>query len=249
VSAAALGRHVHLVDAAGGAQLPLLGVAPELLAADAPAPVSATLALTAVPTSHDTAVGDPATLAAALQSAPAADLVVVDAGARLDGVQAALAVARGIPGPPGARNPDPLLLVATGTEAPALASAYALVKACAAGPAEVLVVGADPAAAAAAFAHLDEGARHFLARPLRLAAVVPDDPSLAVALAAGMSVHDAAAGSPAAAALHAVAERAPASAAAPVRPHPSPAPPRPAAFAAAGAAPAPLHAFGHAPPR
>ena len=124
-------------------------------------------------------------------------LALVDAGAELAAVRAALG-----------RNPDALLLVVSGTAPAALAAAFALVKATAPAPAELVLVGGDASAAAAAHARLDEGARRFLGRPLRLAAAVPEDPSLAVALAAGMPVHDAAAGSPAAAALHALAERA-----------------------------------------
>jgi MinD-like ATPase involved in chromosome partitioning or flagellar assembly len=122
---------------------------------------------------------------------------LIDAGAELAAVRDALA-----------RNPGALLLVVTGTGPASLAAAFALVKATAADRAEIIVVGGDSAEAAAAHARLDEGARHFLGRPLPLAAAVPEDPSLAVALAAGMPVHEAAAGSPAAAALHALAERA-----------------------------------------
>lgn len=241
VSAAALGRAVRLVDAAtsdaarGDAQAALLGVVPATLAPGTAVPVSATLALAHV------APGDAPALAGAVADARAAsDLVIVDAGSRLAGVEAALAgaclAAAGEPAAAwgGARNPAALLLVVTGTDAPALAAAYALVKVCASGAspggishgdvaAEVLVAGVDAAQAAAAAAHLDEGTRHFLARPLRLAAAVPDDPSLAVALGAGMTVHDAAAGSPAAAALHALAERA---GAAHDRMQPAAAPPR-----------------------
>jgi MinD-like ATPase involved in chromosome partitioning or flagellar assembly len=244
VSAAALGRRVHLVDAASagdvGAQAALLGVAPAALAAGV-APVSATLTLAHL------AAGDTLALAGALGEArSAADLVVVDAGSRLESVRAVLDAALATAPATGtaARNPAALLLVVTGSDALALAAAYAWIKACAgdgapgAVAAEVVVVGGDPAAAAAACAHLDEAARHFLARPVRLAAAVPDDPSLAVALGAGMSVHDAAAGSPAAAALHALAERAAGRLAAP----PARPPARPSSYA-------PSPALGYAPAR
>jgi MinD-like ATPase involved in chromosome partitioning or flagellar assembly len=225
-SAAALGRTVRLVDAAGGAQAALLGLAGPL--DGQPTPASTTLSAVASP---------PGDLAAALAAARAAHLVVVDAGSRLTTARAALDAAAG-DAPAGPRNPAAGLLVVTGTEPAALAAAFALVKALAAGlPApsvDVLVVGADLAAAEAAFAHLDHGARQFLARPLRLAAAVPADLSLAVALGAGMPVHDAAAGSPAATALQPLAERTPA-----------PAAPGPLAGLAApmrGSAPAPAFA-------
>lgn len=246
VSAAALGRAVCLVDAtAGDVQAALLGVAPAALTAGVAVPVSATLALAQV------APGDAPALAVTVADARAAsDLVIVDAGSRLAGVDAALAAAcLAAAGEPagawgGARNLAALLLVVTGTDAPALAAAYALVKACASGAlhgdarrgdvaAEVLVAGADAAQAAAASAQLDEGTRHFLARPLHLAGAVPDDPSLALALGAGMTVHDAAAGSPAAAALHALAERAGAARAGAARAGAASrsAPPRPSLYA------------------
>lgn len=199
-SAAALGHTVCLLDAADGAQRALLGI-PAL--ADRPPGEPVHLS-----TTLSVATSSPETLAPTLATArAAADVVVVDAGSRLATVRGALDAAALAPG--GARNPAAALLVVTSADPAALAAAYALVKSLAAPdlPVETVVIGADPLAAAAAFAHLDAGARQFLARPLRLAAAVPADPSLAVALGAGMTVHDAATGSPAAAALHPLAER------------------------------------------
>ncbi|GJG86568.1 hypothetical protein tb265_17490 [Gemmatimonadetes bacterium T265] len=202
VAASSLGRDVLLVDATrSGTLLPLVG------AHDAAAAVSPTLTA---------AAADVSALFPLLEAPPAAAgaAVLVDAGARLGTVLGALAAAL-------AAGLAPGLLVVTGTDAAQLAAAYALIKVAAerglTTATEVVVVGGDAAEARDAFALLTAGVRRFLDRPLALAAHVPEDPSLAVALAAGMSVHDAAAGSPAAAALAALAERwAGAPAAAPV---------------------------------
>lgn len=193
VTSSSLGRDVLLVDASqSGALLPLLGVPTRPFAA-----VSPTLTV---------AEANVAGLVPLLESPPvsAGHAVLIDAGARLGNVLGALAAAL-------AAGLTPGLLVVTGTEAAQLAAAYALVKVAAerglTAATEIVVVGGDPAEARDAFALLTAGVRRFLDRPLTLAAHVPEDPSLAVALAAGMSVHDAAAGSPAVAALAALAGR------------------------------------------
>ncbi len=245
VTASALGRNVLLVDATqSGGMLPLLG-----------APASPPFA--AVSPTLTAAAADVAALVPLFEAGPVStgDAVLVDAGARLGNVLGALAAAL-------AAGVTPGLLVVTGTEAAQLAAAYALIKIAAerglSAATEVVIVGGDEAEARDAFALLTAGVRRFLDRPLALAAHVPEDPSLAVALSAGMSVHDAAAGSPAAAALTDLAGRWAASAPAPAagapnesaraartsRPQPAASPPRrpavpglsgPLAFAAAPA--------------
>ncbi|HEY0776404.1 MAG TPA: hypothetical protein VGD56_00420 [Gemmatirosa sp.] len=193
-TASALGREVLVVDASqSGAMLPLLG-----------APASAPFA--AVSPTLTVAAADVAALVPLLEAPPVStgDAVLVDAGARLGNVLGALAAAL-------AAGITPGLLVVTGTEAAQLAAAYALIKIAAerglTAATEVVIVGGDEAEARDAFALLTAGVRRFLDRPLALAAHVPEDPSLAVALSAGMSVHDAAAGSPAAHALADLAGR------------------------------------------
>jgi hypothetical protein len=145
------------------------------------------------------------------------DLVIVDGGSRLDTVSACLEAAApaGDAGSAGGadngRNARVRLLVVTGADPIGLAASYALVKAAGqrAPLVETLVLAnrLDEEAAAHAFAQLDAGARHFLERPLALAGAVPDDSCLDVALRAGMLLHDAAAGSPAAVAIQPIAER------------------------------------------
>ena len=193
VAASALGRDVLLVDASSsGALLPLLGVHGATFAAVSPTLTAAEAGVAA--------------LVPLFEAPPVStgDAVLVDAGARLGNVLGALAAAL-------AAGLAPGLLVVTGTEAAQLAAAYALIKVAAerglAAATEVVIVGGDATEARDAFALLTAGVRRFLDRPLALAAHVPEDPSLAVALAAGMSVHDAAAGSPAVAALNALAGR------------------------------------------
>ena len=256
LSAAALDRRVLLVDADEhvGPQRWLMGVAAAAphapgfaalrggLALDALLlPVSATLTL--VPGGAGADAGaldagadapdappplDPAERRALLRRVVAGfgthDLVVVDGGSRLDAVAACVdvAVAAGL---------APRLLVVAGADPIALAASYALVKAVAARApqveAEVLVNRADADAARLAHAQLDQAARHFLDRPLRLAGAVPEDGSLDLALRAGMPLVDAAADSPAAVAVQPIAARLAGAPAAPAaRPVP---PPRPGA--------------------
>jgi hypothetical protein len=74
-------------------------------------------------------------------------------------------------------------------------------------PASVVANRASDDDAAFIVAQLAEGARRFLGRELPLAGALPDDACLEAALRAGMPLPDAAAGSPAAAAVEAMAAR------------------------------------------
>lgn len=233
LSVAAMGRRVLLADLDEhvGPQRWLLGatpahglgalrrgVAPEALLV----PVSATLSLLpGGPADGADAADAPlapaerrALLRRAASSFAAHELVVVDAGSRLDTVRAGLetaqAAAQAADG-----NLAVRLLVVTGSDPIALAASYALVKSVAAAdapdlpslPVDVLASRLDDDDARRAFEHLDAAARQFLQQPLRFAGSVPDDASLAVALRAGMPLQDAAAGSPAAIAMQSVATR------------------------------------------
>lgn len=237
LSVAAMGRRVLLADLDEhvGPQRWLLGatpahglgalrrgVAPEALLV----PVSATLSLLPGGPADGADAADaplaPAERRALLRRAASAfaahELVVVDAGSRLDTVRAGLetaqAAAQGADG-----NLAVRLLVVTGSDPIALAASYALVKSVAASavatdapdlpslPVDVLASRLDDDDARHAFEHLDAAARQFLQQPLRFAGSVPDDASLAVALRAGMPLQDAAAGSPAAIAMQSIATR------------------------------------------
>ena len=131
-----------------------------------------------------------------------ADLVVVDCGARLDPVLAAIA--------PHAN--ERLVAVSAGSDPVALAATYALCKAVhtrhRALPVDVLVNRHEGSEAARCFDAIDAGARQFLGLSLRLAGAIPADPTLDAALRRGMPFPDAAAGSPAALAAHDVVMRA-----------------------------------------
>jgi len=131
---------------------------------------------------------------------PAWELVVVDAGSRLD------AVAGWCSDPHAAR-----LVAVMGVDAVSLAATYALVKAVRQRtpslPAEVLVSRHDDAAAARAFAHVEGAVRQFAIGDVTFAGAVPEDPTLDAALRAGMPLADAAAGSVAAHAAFAMAAR------------------------------------------
>ncbi len=232
LSAAAMGRRVLLADLDEhvGPQRLLLGVAPTpglgaLRRGVAPeallVPVSATLSL--LPGGPDDAQDTPlapaerrAMLRRAASTFARHELVVVDAGSRLDGVRAGLETAQAAAQAANAAdgNLAVRLLVVTGSDPIALAASYALVKSVAAGDdasalpplsVDVLASRLDDDEARHAFEHLDAAARQFLQQPLRFVGAVPDDASLAVALRAGMPLQDAATGSPAAVAMQSVA--------------------------------------------
>lgn len=124
---------------------------------------------------------------------PRYDLVVLDAGARLDAVLAACTA--------GAAR----LLAVTTPERIALTATYALAKVAAerfpALQVELLVNRADIDEARPAAEQLGAATRHFLRRAVAPAGVVPEDPSLRAAIDAGMHLCDAAVGSPAATTL------------------------------------------------
>ena len=130
------------------------------------------------------------------------DLVVIDCGARIDTVLAAITP----------HADERLVAIAAGSDPVGLASTYALCKAVHARhgalPMDVLVNRHEGSDAARCFDTIDAGARQFLGVPLRLAGAVPSDPTLDAALRAGMPFPHAAAGSPAAIAAHDVVMRA-----------------------------------------
>jgi flagellar biosynthesis protein FlhG len=130
------------------------------------------------------------------------DLVVIDCGARIDTVLAAITP----------HADERLVAIAAGSDPVGLASTYALCKAVhtryGALPLDVLVNRHEGSDAARCFDTIAAGARQFLGMPLRLAGSVPSDPTLDAALRAGMPFPHAAAGSPAAIAAHDVVMRA-----------------------------------------
>jgi len=129
------------------------------------------------------------------------DLVVIDCGARIDTVLAAITP----------HADERLVAVSAGSDPVGLASTYALCKAVhtrhGALPIDVLVNRYEGSEAARCFDAIDAGARQFLGISLRLAGAVPADPTLDAALRAGMPFPHAAAGSPAAIAAHEVVMR------------------------------------------
>lgn len=130
------------------------------------------------------------------------DLVVIDCGARIDTVLAAITP----------HADERLVAITAGSDPVGLASTYALCKAVhmrhGALPMDVLVNRHEGSEAARCFDAIDAGARQFLGITLRLAGAVPSDPTLDSALRAGMPFPHAAAGSPAAIAAHEVVMRA-----------------------------------------
>jgi MinD-like ATPase involved in chromosome partitioning or flagellar assembly len=190
------GRRVLLVDAVAGvpALARLVGAVPGA----EPVPVGDTLALLAPAAAAD-ADARANLLARAAAGRDGHDLVVVDAGARLEAVLAACdtGVSR--------------LALVTTEDRVALAATHALLKAVDARlpalPADVVVNRAGEREALAVHDHLATAAERFLGRPLGLAGAVPDDPCLPGGLGAGMTVQDAAAGSPAALAARAAGLR------------------------------------------
>jgi len=118
------------------------------------------------------------------------DLVVIDAGSRLEAVLTACGA-----------GVTHLCMVAS-EDRIALAATHALLKAVDARlpglPVDVVANRATEHDALHVHASLAEAAERFLGRSLRLAGAIPDDACLQGGLAAGMTVQDAAAGSPAA---------------------------------------------------
>lgn len=108
-------------------------------------------------------------------------LVVIDAGARLDAVLAAIE---------GSRVPARLVVVTAGQDPIAMASSYALLKAVSARHAQltidVLVNRLDHTTASRVADTLAHGAEQFLARPIAFAGALPNDLALDAALSAGM---------------------------------------------------------------
>jgi flagellar biosynthesis protein FlhG len=111
---------------------------------------------------------------------PEFDIVVIDAGSRLDGILAAAG-----------RGAWRFLAVA-GVEPVALASAYAFVKAVetrwTGASIEVLINRHDDARARRAFEQIHAASMHFLSRSIGFAGAVPLDPELAAATAAGDAI-------------------------------------------------------------
>lgn len=126
-------------------------------------------------------------------------LVIFDGGSRLDSVTAITELV------------DPSLLLVTSADRLALAANYALVKTVSTRrrDASVTVISNrhGEAVAADACEFLVGACSHFLGRTIDVAGSVPDDPCLQAAVGAGMTVHDALEGSPAAEAVRAVLSR------------------------------------------
>jgi flagellar biosynthesis protein FlhG len=124
-------------------------------------------------------------------------LVVIDAGARLDTVLAAL---------DGARSAARLVVVTGGQDPVALASSYALLKAVHARhpllAIDLLANRLDDATASRVADTIAHGAEHFLGRAIAFAGALPNDSALDAALRAGMPFLDAVTGSPVAVAAH-----------------------------------------------
>lgn len=221
VVAAGEGMQVLLVDADDfvGPLALLLGTTPHaswmdlrggrLGAEDVVTPVSTTLTLVAGGPARATAAGGPLTPAerrACLQRvgelAATVDLVVVDTGARLDPLVAAIAP-----------HADERLVAVSGSSDPVgLAATYALCKAARerhpALPIDLLVNRESGSEATRHFDRIDAGARQFLGTALEYGGAIPADPTLDAALRAGIPFPEAAAGSPAALAAHALVRRA-----------------------------------------
>ncbi|MBI2797108.1 MAG: hypothetical protein HYX65_10430 [Gemmatimonadetes bacterium] len=127
------------------------------------------------------------------------DVVVLDAGASLDGVIAA--------GMPGLRR----CLAVTGAEPAAVASAYAMLKAIDAtwpgAPVDLVVNRHDDVHARTVFDQVQHAAGRFLARAVSFGGAVPHDDGLQAALIAGQPLVEAATGTTAAVAIDAIASR------------------------------------------
>jgi len=124
-------------------------------------------------------------------------LVIIDAGARLDTVLAAL---------DGVRSSAHLVVVTGGQDPVALASSYALLKAVHARhpllAIDLLANRLDDATASRVADTIAHGAEQFLGRAIAFAGALPNDSALDAALRAGMPFLDAVTGSPVAVAAH-----------------------------------------------
>jgi len=222
VAAAGDGHRVLLIDADDfvGPLAITLGVTPRaswqdlrggrVSPADVATPVSTTLTVVAGGPARHAAEGAPQLTSAERKAclrrlsslSEGMDLVVIDCGARLESVLAAITPHSG----------ERLLAIAAGADPIGLASTYALCKAVTsrhgALPVELLVNRLEGSEAARCFDAIDAGARQFLGISLRLAGAIPADPTLDAALRKGMPFADAAAGSPAAVAAHDAVTRA-----------------------------------------
>ena len=130
---------------------------------------------------------------------PRFQLVIFDGGSRLDSVTAITELV------------DPALLLVTSADRLALAANYALVKTVNARRPDAIVSVISnrhgEAVAADACEFLVGACSHFLGRTIDVAGSVPDDPCLLAAVGAGMTVHDAVDGSPAAEAVRTLISR------------------------------------------
>ncbi|HEX4682695.1 MAG TPA: P-loop NTPase [Gemmatimonadaceae bacterium] len=127
------------------------------------------------------------------------DLIVIDAGSRLDTIGAVI------------EGADPMMLLVTSADRLSLAANYALLKAVAAlradAPIAVLANRHGDMLAQEACGFLTGAASHFLGRSIDSVGAVPDDPYLQGAIGAGMTLRDSIDGSPAADAVRGVVSR------------------------------------------
>jgi flagellar biosynthesis protein FlhG len=199
-----LGPHALLLGVTPSVRWPMLrGGAVDV--GDLPIAVAPTLALVAGGRGDATAGGDVPLSAAERRAcfarlhtlAAAHALVVIDAGARLDTVLAAIDATRA---------DVRLVVVAAGHDPIALASSYALLKAVHARHAtiavDVLANRLDDATAVRVADTIAQGTEQFLGRAISFAGALPHDPNLDAALRAGMPFLDAVTGSPVAVAAH-----------------------------------------------
>jgi len=186
-------RHrVLLVDGAGhhAAQHRLFGVRADGGGASAPIPLLAGLDLLPAAPGDTSAPGRRALHQLDAVREGGYDLVLIDGGSRLASV---LATCEG--------GGSQMIAVTTGDQV-AAAAGYALAKAATTAfptlPVHVVLTRHDVHAAPAAYDQLRAGAERFLRRPIGLLGTVPDDLCLRRAITGGMTIDDAAVGSPAA---------------------------------------------------
>jgi len=215
LAAAERGERVLLVDASesGAGIQHLFGVHPSHClwtltdtrspVDDALIPITETLTLVAGGSNGATAptsdVDRRTALARLSRIYPRYQLVIFDGGSRLNSITAITELV------------EPTLLLVTSADRLALAANYALVKAISARrPDAIVSVLANrhgDALAAQACEFLADACSHFLGRSIDIAGAVPDDPCLQAAVGAGMTVHDALEGSPAAEAVRGLISR------------------------------------------